>query len=992
MNTRRSFTRAVVVAATVALAGVVTARPSAAQYSGELPAAPGEAYGEEVEALLHGPVHEAFAKPIDAEAEAAFIAPEEPPAPIEEIPPEVMPEGEDVLWLPGYWSWDAVEEDYLWVSGVWRSAPPDMRWVPGYWMDVSSGWQWISGFWTPLETEQVEYLPPPPESLEQGPTSPAPSQEYFWVTGCWIYRDGAYAWRPGYWAPYYENWVWVPAHYVWTPSGAVFCDGYWDYPLARRGQLFAPVYFRDYAYRRPAFTYTPRVVLNVGRLLLHMFVNPGYRHYYFGDYYHDRYRNIGYYPWSNYYASTRRYDPMFSYYRTYYQVRGVDYAQRLGGWHTYFARHENYRPPRTFNAQAQFASRFRDDGAIQYALLGQSLRDVVQNPRGGVRFERLDENRRRSLAGTSTELRDLIRERSRIEAEAAARAEARGRDRGDDRRGPIARFDLPDSARWAARRERDDDRTRGFRPDGERRDDDRRDDRRGAPPRPDRGPEDGRRPDMGPDGERRGPGERRSDEAGRPDRPGRPFGDDDRQPGIRQPGAVPGQPGERRPGEAEDRPGRPGRPFGDDDRQPGARQPGAIPGQPGERRPGETEDRPGRPGRPFGDDDRQPGAVPGKPAERGPGEAADRPVRPGRPFGDDDARRPGAVPGQPDQRRPDDAGDRPGRPDRPSGEAAKQRGARQPGLAPGQPSAVPGQPSAVPSQPQRRPDDAGDRQGRPDRPSGDADRQPGARQPGLVPGQPSAIPGQPSAVPGQPQRRPDDAGDRLERPGRPSGDDAPQPGGFPPGLIPGQSGERRGEGSAERFGRRQLPFGGDERRGGQVPGRTESPRQPEIDRTPQTRSPRELPFRATPQPEARPQQRSPFGAGGPVPESRDSRGRSESPIPSFGGGRPDRGDGGRPQATPQPQQRGPIFGGGRPDRGDGGRPQATPQPQQRGPSFGGGRPDRGDGGRPQATPQPQQRGPSVSSPGRGSEAGQSRGRSENRGGGNQGRGRGRDKD
>jgi hypothetical protein len=105
---------------------------------------------------------------------------------------------EDATWIPGYWAWDDQREDFIWVSGVYRVPPPERRWVPGYWQDAADGYQWIPGFWTSIQADQVEYLPEPPESLERGPSSPAPSQEYFWVSGCWQYQNGRYAWRSGY--------------------------------------------------------------------------------------------------------------------------------------------------------------------------------------------------------------------------------------------------------------------------------------------------------------------------------------------------------------------------------------------------------------------------------------------------------------------------------------------------------------------------------------------------------------------------------------------------------------------------------------------------------------------------------------------------------------------------------------------------------------------------------------------------------------------------
>ncbi|MBW3599436.1 MAG: YXWGXW repeat-containing protein, partial [Planctomycetes bacterium] len=434
---------AVCLAVSVILAGRI-----AAQQPEELPSAPGSTSEGEGHELLRGPIHEAFAKPVHEDAELGSIAPEQPPNPIEEIPPEVKPEGENVIWIPGYWMWDPVEKVFFWVSGVWRAPPPEMRWVPGYWTEAPGGWQWISGFWTPIETAQVEYLPAPPESLERGPTSPAPSPTHFWVTGCWIYRDGVYAWRPGYWSPYYEGWVWVPAHYVWTPRGVVFCDGYWDYTLVRRGQCFAPVYFQTPVYRRPAYTYTPRVAIDISRALLHLFVNPGGRHYYFGDYYQDHYRNLGYYSWSDYYAGARRYDPVFAYYRTYYQVRGVDYAQRLQAWRTYFERHEEYRPPRTFQAQAELASRLESDDSAHYALLGRTLRELTADARGDVRFEQLADERRHGLAESAGNLQELVRERLRVEGEAAAEADAPQRGEVRERGGIAGRLRLPDAPRF----------------------------------------------------------------------------------------------------------------------------------------------------------------------------------------------------------------------------------------------------------------------------------------------------------------------------------------------------------------------------------------------------------------------------------------------------------------------------------------------------------------------------------------------------------------
>src|SRR5262245_41293685 len=80
---------------------------------------------EGVEVLARGPVHEAFAEPSDPQPKSPPVVTKEPPAPIEEQPPEQKPEGENVVFLPGYWNWDEDAEEFIWVSGFWRDVPPD---------------------------------------------------------------------------------------------------------------------------------------------------------------------------------------------------------------------------------------------------------------------------------------------------------------------------------------------------------------------------------------------------------------------------------------------------------------------------------------------------------------------------------------------------------------------------------------------------------------------------------------------------------------------------------------------------------------------------------------------------------------------------------------------------------------------------------------------------------------------------------------------------
>ena len=94
-----------------------------------------------VEVQARGPVHEAYAESVGGQPKAAPIVPKQPPAAVEELPPDQKPEGDNVQWIPGYWAFDEEKADYLWVSGFWRVPPPGRQWTPGHWKQADGGWQ-----------------------------------------------------------------------------------------------------------------------------------------------------------------------------------------------------------------------------------------------------------------------------------------------------------------------------------------------------------------------------------------------------------------------------------------------------------------------------------------------------------------------------------------------------------------------------------------------------------------------------------------------------------------------------------------------------------------------------------------------------------------------------------------------------------------------------------------------------------------------------------
>ncbi|MBX3421611.1 MAG: YXWGXW repeat-containing protein [Pirellulaceae bacterium] len=315
----------------------------------------------EFEELLRGPLHEAFAEQYSPQPVEGVIADRQPPPLVPEMPPEIRPDGKNVEWLPGYWFWDDERDDFIWISGTWRAIPPGVRWMPGYWVDLGDGrHQWVAGTWVGSGQRELEYIAQvPPETLDFGPVGEAQSANHFWVPGCWQWNNTNYVWRPGYWSVGYANWVWVPARYLWTPRGYVHCAGYWDYPFDARGTLFAPIWFNQPIYAAPGFFFHPRAALLSTVLRTHLWVRPGFRHYYFGDFYALNYRQQGIYPWFGYHTGLnlvggrRGYDPLFEHYSR-FQGGGTPSVIQMNNQFNLFVNQPNLRPPRTFHEQVSW--------------------------------------------------------------------------------------------------------------------------------------------------------------------------------------------------------------------------------------------------------------------------------------------------------------------------------------------------------------------------------------------------------------------------------------------------------------------------------------------------------------------------------------------------------------------------------------------------------------------------------------------------------------
>ena len=374
----------------------------------------------EEEVLTRGPVHEAFAEVIQLTPLAGIVITREPPAAIEETPPDERPAGDNVIWIPGYWAWDDDRNDFIWISGVWRIPPPDRTWVPGYWNQVQEGWQWISGFWAPAQMQDIDYLPPVPTSLDTGPNSPLPGNDYLWSAGCWQWRPGGwlsrarYVWGPGSWRQVRPGWVWVPAHYVWTCNGCVFVDGYWDYAPEERGVLFAPMYFPRQRYADPSFRYRPTFCIDIGIVFGSFFCRPQYGHYYFGDYYDRGYADRGIYPWFERERVHTWYSPFSEYTAWNHERENPRWRDEVRRDFNDRREHVELRPARTYAALEIQIGRLPERDRERYAY-AKPLTVYATASRSPLHFERVSADVQLRYVEQGRERRKLTVERASLE-------------------------------------------------------------------------------------------------------------------------------------------------------------------------------------------------------------------------------------------------------------------------------------------------------------------------------------------------------------------------------------------------------------------------------------------------------------------------------------------------------------------------------------------------------------------------------------------------
>lgn len=309
--------------------------------------------GQPYEVLLRGPVHEAFAIREAVKVSAATIA-ARPPTNVFELIPGTKPKGNDVQWVPGYWSYFDDAGDFVWIAGFYRDVPPGRKWVEGYWLESTQGFTWISGYWG-AQGESGSVLPEPPANRNDMPGSTSPSGETFWMPGEWSYVDSQYTWKPGFWTKFHDEWTWQPTYFIDTTEGYIQVSGYWDYQPKYRGVPYAPVIFAQIPNN---YEFAP--IYSIGKpldVLLHLFAKENGRGYFYGNYYAQAALLAGYSPWYQLSPNTFPTSNLLSYFSWKYDASGISFSDSVNRYATFYKVNASERPGQDATANQLLATK-----------------------------------------------------------------------------------------------------------------------------------------------------------------------------------------------------------------------------------------------------------------------------------------------------------------------------------------------------------------------------------------------------------------------------------------------------------------------------------------------------------------------------------------------------------------------------------------------------------------------------------------------------------
>jgi hypothetical protein len=195
-------------------------------------------------------------------------------------------------------------------------------------------------------------------------------------------------------------------------------EGYWDYPLNRRGVAFLPVYCPPSLYGRADFRYSPDIVLDLDGLTLNLFISPQRHQYYFGDYYGPEYIREGFHPWYESREHHDWYDPIFVQQqwqhrddRRWVENQRTEYEHRSAD--------TSLRPARTYEAMKAQVSRLPEKDRKQ-AQVARPMKEVVSDKTTPLKFSPLDAKARETTASQAKEVHAYKDKRAQWESSPAA--------------------------------------------------------------------------------------------------------------------------------------------------------------------------------------------------------------------------------------------------------------------------------------------------------------------------------------------------------------------------------------------------------------------------------------------------------------------------------------------------------------------------------------------------------------------------------------------
>ncbi|UUO08222.1 hypothetical protein M4951_07850 [Blastopirellula sp. J2-11] len=274
---------------------------------------------------FRGSLHEAFARPLLGDVLYGEMAPITPPPSVREIVNEI---DDGLSFIPGYWSFEPVEQKFVWVTGVLRRAPQGMEWVAGSWLSSENGFIRTAGYWK--VTGEIKSL------AEQGPHE-----------------------------------IIAPVARVATATGVVKTVRHLDYLLEDRGILFAPIDASTLSMSQPntvSITLTEPILIR--NLLLHLFVDRANDRFYFGDYYGETGKSLGLIAWRK--AGLAE-GTLLGQYQKIHRLGNVDFERRLAGWEHFYESHREWRPPVNAAATKRLLLTSTEHAAVQTSALSRRL-------------------------------------------------------------------------------------------------------------------------------------------------------------------------------------------------------------------------------------------------------------------------------------------------------------------------------------------------------------------------------------------------------------------------------------------------------------------------------------------------------------------------------------------------------------------------------------------------------------------------------------------